>query len=154
MSRPVSGDGSNLCLGPFDPERKLYSHASQTSVESGTGSAQFGQFLNARRSTGWCCLVFETPLFFALMDARTAMVNRIAKRKKPFRSSAITSIAPSIRRAYRRINPNPRAFVCQDIQSNTRAQTKFHCMPQHSAMLRTIKGHPAPIMGMIRERVI
>jgi hypothetical protein len=43
-------------------------------------------------------LAFELAIVVSVTDTRTATVNSIAKRKKPARSSAITSMAPSDRR--------------------------------------------------------
>ena len=121
----------------------MYSHASQTSVESGRWSLQFGHFLNVRRSTGWCSLAVEIPLLGAVLVTRTAMINNIAKRKKPFRSSAIT-IAPSSGAPVHLLANLLEQQTCPDENSTVCHQTLEASTSSRSSLPR--------IMSKIRER--
>jgi len=91
-----AGEGSILCLLPTIRERKLYSHASQISAESGNCSAQCGQFFSAgmrwveknRSETQLLVRAFSAVedlkklpyFFFANRAVRNTRINAIAEK--------------------------------------------------------------------------
>jgi hypothetical protein len=107
-----AGDGNILCLLPTIRDRKLYSHASQISAESGTCSAQFGQFFcggmrwlakNRSPTKLFVSVLSATEdlkklpyFFFAIRAIRKTRINPIAENCSIFKSAVIMSVLPSV----------------------------------------------------------
>ena len=105
-------DGNILCLLPTIRDKKLYSHASQISAESGTCSAQFGQ--SFCREMRWLAKIRSaTKLFvralstiedlqelsyflFAIRAIRKTRINTIAENCSIVKSPVTMSVLPSV----------------------------------------------------------